>query len=196
MMRFLKVLLLAGLLTGALATTADRQADAQTDAGTAQPAEGAETPSEAVTIPPPAGATVPRGTAGAAGGSISAAGSENGGDKADDDGSESEIETGLKLWQAVRSGEWGVAVGLAIVLLVAGLRTVVLGSWIPWFKTRLGGYVLAFATGAGVIIGPSLAAGTGLSLGLVGAALSAGWAAIGMHLTYKDAKAKATGNLS
>lgn len=185
MKRFVIELLLFAVLSVGIAGFGILYAEAQPDGGSP---EGSESAGEAETIPPPPGDTVPRGTAEGARGSVSTPTGGDGGDQTTDEGEQSEIETGFALWKAVRSGEWSVAVGLAIVLLVAGLRSVVLGSWIPWFKTRIGGYVLAFITGAGVVAGPTLAAGQGFSLALASTAFMAGWGAIGMHTAYRDRK--------
>lgn len=151
----------------------------------AEPAGAPETPATTPADPAPE-SDVPRETiATAAGGATSPPA----------DGARGETaETGVddlavQLLAAIRSGEWLPAFGLALMLLIAGLRHWFLGSWIPWLKTRRGGYVLAFGTAAVAVFGTALAAGGGLTMGLVGVAFGAGWAAIGMYQTGKDAAA-------
>ncbi|MGN6103746.1 MAG: hypothetical protein ACTHU0_01455 [Kofleriaceae bacterium] len=76
------------------------------------------------------------------------------------------------------SGEYLPAVGLALIALVAFLRTS-LALWIPWFTTKLGGYALGFGSAAVLYLGEGLRSGLGITLGLIANALSAGWAAGG-----------------
>lgn len=157
----------------------------------AQPAvavdgEGAQRPAVASTDPASEG-DAPRGTVAPAAGGSASAGANGKNETSEDQQPAGDLAS--KLFDAVRAGKWGIAFGLALLLLIAGLRTAVLGSWIPWFKTRIGGYALAFATAAGAVIGVAHAASVGFSLGLLGAALWAGAGAIGLHQGQKDFRA-------
>ncbi len=104
---------------------------------------------------------------------------------------EDPVELGSELWTALKQHKWGAAVGLALMLLIAGLRA--FGKKIPgvggWLGTRRGGYVLAFVTASGAMLGATMAAGESLSWALAGNVLSAGFAAIGIYHAAKDAAA-------
>ena len=151
------------------------------DGGAAQPPAAA--PTEGA---PPRG-TSDDSAAPTAGGEASAGTEGSEGETAGDSDSAGELVT--QLGRLVQAGKWGAAVGVLLLLIIAGLRTVVLGSWIPWFKTRIGGYVLAFLTAVGAVIGGALAAEVSISLGLLAAAVWAGAGAIGLHQGQKDLRA-------
>lgn len=73
------------------------------------------------------------------------------------------------------AGKYIPAVGGALVLIVQLIKMLP----IAWFKTKPGGYVLGFGSAALVYGGGALYDGAGFSLGIIGAALAAGWAAAG-----------------
>lgn len=87
---------------------------------------------------------------------------------------------------ALRGGEWLLAAGGILWLLVHLLRWRRLAGWFPWLRSRVGGYVLAFGLSFAVAIATAITAGQGISLGLVLGAVAAGFAAIGMHDTARD----------
>ncbi len=182
----MKRLLIAPVLAVALVGSGSKAFDlgeAQAQPGAAVDGGAAETPADGSAASTPEHTEVPRGAAQPAGGEASA-GTDGENEPGEDQQPTGELAS--KLLDAVRAGQWGIAFGLALLLLIAGLRAKVLGSWIPWFKTRIGGYALAFATATGAVIGVAQAAGVGLSLGLLGAALWAGAGAIGLHQGQKD----------
>ncbi len=185
MKRLLISLVLALALVGS-GSKAFGPGEVQAQPAVAVDGGAAETPADG-----PAAGTVPRGTSGDSGEPAAGGDASTGtdGEKETREAEQAAGELAGKLLEAVRAGEWGIAFGVALLLLIAGLRTAVLGSWIPWLKTRIGGYVLAFATAAGAVIGVANAAGAGLSLGLLGAALWAGAGAIGLHQGQKDFRA-------
>lgn len=92
-----------------------------------------------------------------------------------------------QLLEMVRSGKWSAAVGIFIMLLVAGIRGYG-RKLLPWLGTQLGGYVLAFLTATGAVMGAALAAGMSFSFSLLGNSITVGLAAIGAHQAFKDAK--------
>lgn len=152
----------------------------------AQPATadvgGAETPADGAGGEAARAPDVSRGTQPAAGGATPAP-AEAGDSKTATD---STGELLGQLRQLVQAGKWGAALVVVLLLIIAGLRTAVLGSWIPWLKTRIGGYVLAFLTAFGAVLSAAMAASVPISPGLLGAALWAGAGAIGLHQGQKD----------
>lgn len=83
----------------------------------------------------------------------------------------------VALIDMLMSGKYIPAVGVFLISVVAVARAG-LGVWVPWFKTRSGGYVLGFGSAAVLYLGSSMQAGK-LSPGIAFAALGAGWAAAG-----------------
>lgn len=82
-------------------------------------------------------------------------------------------------------GRYLPAIGLALIAIVAAARAALASHW-SWFGTKLGGYVLGFGSAALLYVGEALRTGAGLSIGLVAAALAAGWAASGGWEMLRD----------
>lgn len=89
------------------------------------------------------------------------------------------------LLEYLLNGRYLPAVGIALITIVSLARTGLAIRW-PWFKTKLGGYALGFGTAAIAYIGEGLRTGHGVDVGLVGAALAAGWAASGGWEMVRD----------
>lgn len=90
-----------------------------------------------------------------------------------------------ELLALLKSGQYLPAVGVALVLLVAGMRWG--GSKLhPWFKSQAGGYVLGYGAALLLYVGTALNAGAGVSIGLFGSALAAGWVASGGWESFRD----------
>ena len=89
------------------------------------------------------------------------------------------------LFEKVQGGEWLPAFGAALMLLVFGARKL-LGSFVGWFNTKLGGNVLAFSISIVMAVATALLAGQPVTLGLVATALGVAWAAGGGWENFKD----------
>jgi hypothetical protein len=89
------------------------------------------------------------------------------------------------LYEALTSKSWGVVVGLAMVGLTYPIR-----KWgsnvVPWFKTKLGGVVLAFTLGMLATLGVAAAAGAKITLVLVAVTASSTATAAGLWGWIKD----------
>jgi hypothetical protein len=83
------------------------------------------------------------------------------------------------LYVAVTSGAWKVVGGLLLLGLTYGTRRWVVGS-VAWFKTRLGGFVLAFALSLATTFGLALAVNASVTATLVLNAVSTAAAAAGL----------------
>lgn len=85
------------------------------------------------------------------------------------------------LAEAVKNGQWPVAVVLFFVALVAILKK--FGTkWIPWLGTSEGGTVLALATATASVLGAAALSGVPITVGLLWNALLAGATAIGGYI--------------
>lgn len=84
---------------------------------------------------------------------------------------------------AVKGGRWLTVVSLAVVLVVFLLRRFG-AKWVPWFQSKRGGVVLAFACAALASISSSLA--VGWSWGCLVSAAEAGLMAIGLWSAAKN----------
>lgn len=89
------------------------------------------------------------------------------------------------VYDALKNGHYLMAFGGVLMFLVWLLRwgAVKLSSW---FESKLGGFVLAFATSFALTLGEAFWAGHGFSLVLFGGALSAAWMAAGQWGHLKD----------
>lgn len=89
------------------------------------------------------------------------------------------------LYDALTSKAWSVVAGLGLVALVYPLR-----QWaallFPWFKTTLGGVVLAFVISLSATMGAALVAHAQLSLSLIAMALSTAATAAGVLQWIKN----------
>lgn len=83
------------------------------------------------------------------------------------------------LYSYITTGKGTAALGAALTLIVFVLRHYALGSWIPWFKTKVGGYVLNFGTPLLAYLATGLSSGAPFSVSLLINALGAGWVAAG-----------------
>jgi hypothetical protein len=92
-------------------------------------------------------------------------------------------EVGVDLYAALKAGKWLVALGFALLVLVALARK--FGG--TWAKTKTGGYVLGFGIPILGAFGISLSTGT-WSLDLFVGAITTGLAASGLYRATKDAK--------
>lgn len=94
--------------------------------------------------------------------------------------------TALQLLQLIKEGRALPAVGAGLCLAVAAARAG-LGAWVtPWFKTKLGGYVLGFGSASALYLGTSFLAGQGVTLSLLLYAIGVGWTAAGGLETFRD----------
>ena len=89
------------------------------------------------------------------------------------------------LFEKVNGGEWLPAFGAALMLLVFGARKF-LGSFVPWFKTKLGGSTLAFGISLAMAASMALLAGQPITIALVATAIGVAWAAGGGWENFKD----------
>lgn len=80
--------------------------------------------------------------------------------------------------QAAKAGQWLVVGGLMLIPIIWVARKFG-AKFVPWFKTSVGGMVLAFGVSFLTIVGAAFVEGMGFSIGLVGAAFSAGLVAAG-----------------
>jgi len=99
---------------------------------------------------------------------------------------EDPIGVAKKIYDAIRSGEYVVALGLVLVLLVSILRYA--AKRIEWFETTLGKWILAFAVAVFVTLGTALAAGEAITFALIANGLGAGFAAAGIYQATKDVR--------
>jgi hypothetical protein len=76
------------------------------------------------------------------------------------------------------AGKYLPAIGLFLIAFV-GVARAGFGSHWPWFKTKIGGYVLGYGSAVLLYIGGSWSAGAGVSIALLLNAIAAGWAASG-----------------
>lgn len=95
------------------------------------------------------------------------------------------------MFDAMRGGDWLVAIGFGLFLLVAGIRWFLGGvvKW-AWANTKMGGLVIAFALAFLTAVGGPLSMGEPFSFGLIGTALVAAWTGAGIHGHQKDARGK------
>jgi len=101
------------------------------------------------------------------------------------EGTETPSDVFATLFAKVQGGEWLPAFGAALMLLVFGARRL-LGSFVGWFNTKLGGNVLAFGISMVMAVATALLAGQPVSVGLVATALGVAWAAGGGWENFKD----------
>lgn len=90
------------------------------------------------------------------------------------------------VYGALKGGQWLVAFGLALLVLVRVTRDSA-AKLLPWLGSRWGGYSYAAGWALAMTIGTTLAAGEGFSWALVMAAAGAAWTAVGQHSTAQDA---------
>ena len=92
---------------------------------------------------------------------------------------------------AVQDGNWGLAVLLALMLLVALLRW---GAgkigFLSFFKGKLGGYLLVFTSSTGGMLLTVIGGGGSLSFSTISQAVIFGFGAIGGWEAWKDVKSK------
>jgi hypothetical protein len=91
----------------------------------------------------------------------------------------------VTLFEKIQGGEWLPAFGASLMLLVFLARKG-LSPLVPWFKTKLGGSVLAFGLSLAMAAGTALLAGQTLTLSLAATALGVAWAAGGGWENFKD----------
>lgn len=83
-----------------------------------------------------------------------------------------------QLIDLLMTGKYMAAVGGFLIAAVTAMRAG-LGRFFPWFSTKAGGYVMGFGSAALLYLGVSFYDGKSLSLGVIAAALAAGWTAAG-----------------
>lgn len=66
-------------------------------------------------------------------------------------------------YSAATSGHWKVFFGAVLLSLTWLIRRSPIGTWAPWFKTRLGGFVLAFGLALGGTYGLAFATGAAIT---------------------------------
>ena len=91
----------------------------------------------------------------------------------------------LTLFQKIQGGEWLPAFGASLMLLVFAARKLG-GRFIPWLKTKLGGYVLSFGLSLAMAVATALLASQPITLALAATALGVAWAAAGGWETFRD----------
>jgi len=101
---------------------------------------------------------------------------------------EEPVTTARELYDALKAGKWLVAFGGILMFLVWGIRATLSRFNFAWSKGELAGNMIAFGTAFVLAIGTALAAGQGLSLGLLTAAAGAAWAAKGTWSHVQAAK--------
>lgn len=109
-----------------------------------------------------------------------------GSDVANNPASEDPIGTGSSLVQALKDGQWLVAFGFALLLLVFILRWGLAAMKIKWAETKPGGFILAFGTSLALAFGIAFSTGAGFSFALLVGAGGAAWLAAGQHGHIKD----------
>ena len=92
------------------------------------------------------------------------------------------------IYGALRGGQWLVAFGLALLVLIRITRPMAAKA-IGWFDTRWGGYTYAGIMAIALSVGTALAANQPISLELLMSAAGAVWLAIGAHTSAKDVAA-------
>ena len=95
------------------------------------------------------------------------------------------IGTFRGIYDALKAAKWIVALGGVLMFLVWGMRLFA-GRFVPWFKTRKGGYILGLGTAVFLGIGAALFAGGELGVSLLLGIVSAEWAAAGAWERFKD----------
>ena len=107
------------------------------------------------------------------------------------DAADDPLGTLAEVRAAVQDGNWGLAVLLVLMLIVAGLRW---GAgkigFLSFFKGKLGGYMLVFTSSAGGMMLTVLGAGGAISFATVSNAIIFGFGAIGGWEAWKDIKTK------
>lgn len=104
---------------------------------------------------------------------------------ADVGSSEDPVQLITQLYEFMRTGKGTVATGVAMMLVVWVARNM-LGRFIPWFKTMIGGYVLNFSTSSIAYVGVALMAEEGVSLSLLGNAVGSAFTASGGWEAFRD----------
>lgn len=90
-----------------------------------------------------------------------------------------------QFYDFIRSGRGTAAVGVGAMLVVWLLRSVI-GRYVGWFKTMLGGYVLGFTVAALEYVGAAIAVDAQLTLSLALNALGAAFVASGGWEALRD----------
>lgn len=87
----------------------------------------------------------------------------------------------------ITTGKYIPAVGIFLIMFVTWMRSQYgLAKLVPWFASKPGGWLLGYGSAALLYIGTSWRAGAGVSVGLLGAALAAGWSSTGGWEHLKD----------
>lgn len=102
--------------------------------------------------------------------------------------------TAQALYEAIKAGQWLVAVGAGLILVV-WLARLGLGKLHPWFKGKAGGWAVSMGTALLTSLGASFVAGSSPSPGLLMAAVSAAFVAAGGWEGAKDFVSWVTGKL-
>lgn len=89
------------------------------------------------------------------------------------------------LLQLIMTGKYMPAVGVGLIIATGLLRTLLSMQW-AWFGTKLGGYALGFGSSFALYIGAAFKSGSGVSVGVLLAALGAAWAASGGWEKFRD----------
>ena len=99
------------------------------------------------------------------------------------------VATGAQIISYIRAGKW-FAAAIAILTFLIWLLRAVISTWVPWLKTRPGGYALASAASFVAVLSVARVAGADFSLMLLvdaaAAAVTTWLAAAGLHTTVKD----------
>jgi hypothetical protein len=102
----------------------------------------------------------------------------------------------VQMYGFIKNGEHLPAVGAGVMLFVWLLRwghTKLPAPIGPFFKTKLGGYLLGFGTAANVYLGTALMANKGWTIGLLVQAVGVGFTAAGSWDAVKDLMKKDAG---
>ncbi len=95
--------------------------------------------------------------------------------------------TAVDVYKSLKAGQYLIAFGGALMLLVWFLRLLLMWLKVKWVSTKPGGFVLAFGTAFLLAIGTAWQAGEGISIGLFSATAVAAWAAAGKWGHFRDA---------
>lgn len=90
-----------------------------------------------------------------------------------------------QFYDFIRTGRGTMAIGVAAIFVVWLLRTV-LGRWIAWFKTKIGGWTLSFVVAGLNYVGSGLLSEQPLTLSLILNAIGAAFVASGGWEALRD----------
>jgi hypothetical protein len=190
-----------GLVMALCSVAYPQPSDTGTAEATESPVAASENPTDIAPTEPTSPAEAPKAAADDAktadsGGEPEAAPAETSADTVNP-AKEDPTEAGKDIYHAFEAGKWLVAFGGILMFFVWIFRSVLFFFNVEWAQGELGGNIVAFGTAFTLAIGIALSAGQGLSIGLLSAAVGAGWLAKGQwsHAQARKAKAKAEASM-